>query len=349
MKKRTVLIGFLLIALLLTGCTGGGAAAEGDFVCTSGMGNHTLAAIGDTLYALTQEASGEVILHSFDRAKGAHTVTAVEVNSDELFATLQGQTYNLAADGGKLYAMGARGSGGIYRIDPKTGEAVRAGFYPGLEITAWVIADGTAYVGAKDVTGVGVYAIPADKFELFAEAGEPMLHFDDASHHGEISSIVGTPDGLLVTLQVGEEPWRTLRLNPKTGETSPVAEDIYSDRTAQNGKLRLACEHTADGAQAVLLDENAHRSIVAELDWLYRPIAAGKGFALERMGDDAARTVLIVDETGEVRSAQLPEGAGPMLGGDARYVYLWDSAEPDSAGKLLALDLETLEIVNRFE
>ena len=86
MKKRTVLIGFLLIALLLTGCTGGGAAAEGDFVCTSGMGNHTLAAIGDTLYALTQEASGEVILHSFDRAKGAHTVTAVEVNSDELFA-----------------------------------------------------------------------------------------------------------------------------------------------------------------------------------------------------------------------------------------------------------------------
>ena len=86
MKKRTVLIGFLLTALLLTGCTGGGAAAEGDFVCTSGMGNHTLAAIGDTLYALTQEASGEVILHSFDRAKGAHTVTAVEVNSDELFA-----------------------------------------------------------------------------------------------------------------------------------------------------------------------------------------------------------------------------------------------------------------------
>ena len=108
-------------------------------------------------------------------------------------------------------------------------------------------------------------------------------------------------------------------------------------------------ESTADGAQAVLLDENAHRSIVAELDWLYRPIAAGKGFALERMGDDAARTVLIMDETGEVRSVQLPEGAGPLLGGDARYVYLWDSAEPDAAGKLLALDLETLEIVNRFE
>ena len=99
MKKRTVLIGFLLTALLLTGCAGSGAAAEGDFVCTSGLGNHTLTAIGETMYALTQEASGEVSLHAFDRTKGAHTVTAVEVNSDELLATMQGQTYNLAADG----------------------------------------------------------------------------------------------------------------------------------------------------------------------------------------------------------------------------------------------------------
>ena len=99
----------------------------------------------------------------------------------------------------------------------------------------------------------------------------------------------------------------------------------------------------------MLLDENAQRSIIAELDWLYRPIAAGKGFVLERMGEDAARTVLVMDETGEVRSAQLPEGAGPLLGGDARYAYLWDTAEPDAAGTLLALDLEKLEIVNRFE
>lgn len=349
MKKRTVLIGVLLIALLLTGCAGSGAAAEGDFVCTSALGNHTLAAIGDTMYALTQEKSGDVNLHAFDRAKGAHTVTAVEVNSDELFATMQWQTYNLAADGKKLYAMGARGSGGIYCIDPKTGEAARVGFYPSLEITAWTIADGTAYVGAKDAEGIGVYAIRTDKFELFAEPGEPVLHFDDPAHHGEISSIDSTPDGLLVTLQVGEEPWRTLLLDPKTGETTPVAEDVYSDRTAQNGKLHLACERTADGAQAVLLDENAQRSIVAELDWLYRPIAAGKGFVLERMGEDETRTVLVVDETGEVRSAQLPEDAGPLLGGDARYAYLWDTAEPDAAATLLALDLETLEIVNRFE
>ena len=99
----------------------------------------------------------------------------------------------------------------------------------------------------------------------------------------------------------------------------------------------------------MLLDGSAQRRVVAELDWLYRPISAGKGFVLERMGEDAARTVLVVDETGEVRSAQLPEGAGPLLGGDARYAYLWDTAEPDAAGTLLALDLETLEIVNRFE
>ena len=107
--------------------------------------------------------------------------------------------------------------------------------------------------------------------------------------------------------------------------------------------------HIMQGYVAVLLDGSAQRRVVAELDWLYRPIAAGKGFVLERMGEDAARTVLVVDETGEVRSAQLPEGAGPLLGGDARYAYLWDNAEPDAAATLLALDLETLEIVNRFE
>lgn len=341
-----VLVGSLAMLLLVSGCSAGGAAqAEGDFVSTSAVRRNTLAAVGDTLYALTEE-NGEVQLHAFDREKGTHAVTTVEVqkSEEEMFATMQGQAENLATDGKALYAMGAQGSGGIYRIDPNTGKAEKKGFYPGVSITCWAIADGTAYIGGSDAEGISVYAVKPEQFALFAQMGEPVLHFDDGV---EIGSIDPVPEGLLVTLKVGEEPWNTVLFDPKNGKTTPVAQDVYSDRTAQNGSLRLACLRTEDGAQAVLLEESGPR-VAAELDWLYRPIAAGKGFVLDSMGDKA-RTTLYVDETGAVHNVTLPDGAGPLLGGDARYAYLWDTAAPNSESTLLTLDLETLEVVDCFE
>ncbi|MGI5885033.1 MAG: hypothetical protein ACOX83_08720 [Candidatus Spyradocola sp.] len=318
------------------------------------MQQNTLASQGGTIYAYLGDAGA---LYAFDREAGtkAQALQQGSLGQQPLFY--------LQAQGGLLYAAGARGSGGFVWADPAAGESGGAGFYEDLRIGAAGADADALYLGAESGSGAGygLYVAELEKGgggladRIALEAGEPLLFREGA---GEISAVIPQEGALLLHEWSGAEAadgrtQRLVRLDLGTGEETVLAESIYNAWTPYIAGKYLVVQQ-ADGAlRPLLLDGSGAQGVEIALPGEAKtaePAPAGALFALDWTNEESARTLSLIDpENGAVvRSAEVPAGWSGCLGTDGEFLYFWDSARPDEPSNLVAVSIETLDASEPF-
>lgn len=192
---------------------------------------------------------------------------------------------------------------------------------------------------------------------LYLEPGEALLHREG---EGEISAVIPEPGALLlhewVQDEAGQNAQRLVRLDLATGAETVLAEPIYNGWTPRvDGKylaVRMESEEPR-ALQALVVDETGATVAQVELPEAAQtasPVQAGACFALDWTNAAGARTLALIDpNTGEIlRSAQIEAGWSERLGSDGEALYFWNTARPDEASTLVAVNLETLEAGEPF-
>ena len=360
MTKRAMGI-FLIAVLLLTllmGCAGEREGTQDNFAV---MQKNGLASVGDVIYAMP-ENNGEPELHAFDRATGKRSVVDLSaIEKDE--GLLIGQKLVdrlLMSGGGALYATDDGGSGGYLCMDVQNGTFERIGFYPGEKLNAWAFVGEKVYMAMQDAGGYGLYAVKSEEMEMFGSLPEPLLRREES---GYFDVMYAEGEQLVLFEKKPQHQWYDLiRYDPETDEETLLAENVNTDMAPRIGDTYMICRYAGkeDGyelyrTEVVLLDENGKQiTKVMDVDGLWRAAAAGGKFVLDHMYAEHIKgehEVYVIDPKNleRIDCALMGKEYGVIIGGDEKYVYFWSDAQNVScSSELLALDVETLEVVSPF-
>lgn len=357
--KKIICMAIMVIFLVLTGCKNMYTLERED--AFANVRQNGLASLEDSIYAMLDN-NGNIELHSFDRETGERSVvelSAVE-KENEFFVGLDLNNYYLKSNGRMLFSTGFGGSGGIYRIDPQKSSFERIGFYQEAVLRDWTHDEETAYLAMYDRVGYGLYAMDHDEMEMHGKLPKPLLYREG---NGEIGAIWVEDGNLLFFERRHNQSWFDLvRFELMNGNEYVIASDLCSDMAPRIDDTYMVIRYAGQEegyefyrAEVLLLNKSGEQiAKIMDVDGLWRATAAGGKFVLDRMfaeNIEGEHEVYVIDPKNldNINCALLGENYNVVIGGDRKYAYFWsDRQNVNSASELMALDMETMEVVSPF-